>query len=366
MICTGAEPPRREERERARSRARESSRSRRDPSSGRRDKDRDEPRDRPPRGDRDRDDHRREKDDSRRDRDADSEDDPRRWRDDGKREERLASRRDRRDKATGDSWDASGDKRWAPGEDRDGRYKKASGGRDRKTNGLDDLKDKDDRRDKEREKEKEPAWMDTYVPSESSPGILGGQAPTGELDGIQAWKKGLKEREHKEKDSINLVAPKAAEPPQPPLPENAEKLDEIQLFKLIMKKEQETKRPDEGESFPPTATKTEDSASQPWQRGAEGIPSIFLLFSTPHSQLPIIHRCPWWSAFEYHPQARCFPSFQTLLPISRTIPSWSERFIYHCCTIVTARRIHTRQGTFVRPRNIPTCGQTIDRLRLSW
>ncbi|KAF5311761.1 hypothetical protein D9619_003016 [Psilocybe cf. subviscida] len=278
----GAEPPKREDgRERARSRVRESSRSRRDPSSGRRDKDRDG--ERPPRGDRDRDD-RREKDDSRRDRDLDLEDDPRRWRDDGKREERLASRRDKRDKGAGDSWDASGDKRWASGEDRDGRYKRTTG-RERKANGLDDLKDRDDRRDKEREKEKEPAWMDTYVPSESTPGILGGQAPTGELDGIQAWKKGLKEREqHKEKDSISLVAPKAAEPSQPPQPENAEKLDEIQLFKLIMKKEQETKRPEgssEGESFPQTATKAEDSASQPWQRGVEDVLGGRLSNTTP-------------------------------------------------------------------------------------
>ncbi|KDR85159.1 hypothetical protein GALMADRAFT_233820 [Galerina marginata CBS 339.88] len=254
----GAEPPRstrddrnetgrREDKDRARSRARDSSRPKREASISRRERD-----EKAPRGDRERDDHRRDKDDARRDRDVDVEDDPRRWRDDGKRDERMAVRRDRdrgRDKAGHDqNWEGTTDKRWT-GDERDGRYKRSSA-RDRKSgNTGDDTKEKEERREKEREKE--PAWMDTYVPSDTSPGILGGQSSTGELDGIQAWKKGMKEKEEKEKDSgvpdsskdsgiekeVSSILPETAE--RPPM-------DEIQIFKLLMKKEEEKKKTDVG------------------------------------------------------------------------------------------------------------------------
>lgn len=197
-------------------------------------RDRDEPREKG-RGDRERDDSRRE-----RDRDIDGEDDPRRWRDDGKREDRLAARRERgRDKPTQDgNWESASDKRWPPGDDRETRYKRAAA-RDRKTgNAGDDLREKEERRGQDREKEKEPAWMDTYVP-DSTAGILGGQNLTGELDGIQAWKKELKEKEAKEKDLPLSISSKDPEfkssptgvPEKPPM-------DEIQMFKMMMKQEE--------------------------------------------------------------------------------------------------------------------------------
>ncbi|CAA7266597.1 unnamed protein product [Cyclocybe aegerita] len=248
----GAEPPRsgredraengrrdREDRERARSRARDPSRAKRELSSSRRERDRDEPRERLPRED-----NRRDKDESRRDREPDVDDDPRRWRDDGKRDERIAARRDRARNSQDHTLDT--DRRWGPGDERDGRYKRTTG-RERKSGNVgDENKEKEDRR----EKEKEPAWMDTYIPSESSPGILGGQAPSGELDGIQAWKKGMKEKETKEKEinsasSSKVMPATSASPPAAP---ERPAMDEIQLFKLLMKKEEEKKRTDESAS----------------------------------------------------------------------------------------------------------------------
>ncbi|KAF9452608.1 hypothetical protein P691DRAFT_660489 [Macrolepiota fuliginosa MF-IS2] len=239
----------RDDRERARSRVRESSRPRRSPSRPRRE--RDDGRDRPSKSDRDRDDYR--KDDYKRERDDDREQDgdPRRWRDDGKRDERMAARRTDRDRdlrprERGDHWEPSSDRRWAASDDRDGRYKRSSG-RDRKSGGNgDELKDRDERR--EREKEKEPAWMETYVPTSTS-GILGGKSSTGELDGIQAWKKGLKEKElalqEKNTEPIELDSP--------PGQDMGEKgLDEIQIFKLLMKQEEEKKKTEGNHSSSPT------------------------------------------------------------------------------------------------------------------
>lgn len=73
---------------------------------------------------------------------------------------------------------------WTVAEEKGGRR----GGRDRR---QDDAREKDDRR--EREKEKEPAWMETYVPpSSSAGGILGGKGAEGEMDSIQAWKMSMK------------------------------------------------------------------------------------------------------------------------------------------------------------------------------
>ncbi|KAJ7597206.1 hypothetical protein C8J56DRAFT_1159161 [Mycena floridula] len=203
-------------RTRSRSRARESSRPRRD-------RDRE---DRDTRKDKTRDETR--KEDSRRDKEADEDDDPRRWRDDGKRDERMAARRDRgRDKP------AHEPSAWTVVEERDGRNKRNTG-RDKKAATGDEGRERP-------EKEKEPAWMDTYIPPPSSAGILGGQGAEGELDGIQVWKKGIKEKEQKDKDknppqaSTQTTAKSDSQTPQ---------LDEIQQFKLLMKREQERQNGD--------------------------------------------------------------------------------------------------------------------------
>jgi hypothetical protein len=241
----GAENGRREDRDLARSQVRDSSRAKREPSLSRRDRERDEPRERTLRADRERDDYRRDG----RDREVEIEEDPRRWRDDGKREERLATRRERaRDKGNQDGhWESGTDRRWTPGDDRDARYKRSSGRERRSGNGPDDIKEKDDRRDKEREKEKEPAWMDAYVPSDSFPGILGGHGLGGELDGIQAFKKEQKDKELKDK-AANLSAtsiglgPSGVEGTSSPVHSadmKQEPLDEIQLFKRMMLKDQQ-------------------------------------------------------------------------------------------------------------------------------
>ncbi|KAJ7169578.1 hypothetical protein C8R46DRAFT_202098 [Mycena filopes] len=224
-----------------RPRDRDSSRSRRDVSTSRRDRDGDEKEslgDRKPARDdrRTREDHRRERDERRErerdpDRDADKDDveDSRRWRDDGKRDERMAARRQgANDKGSQENGDASGDKRWTVVEDRDGRSKRNH--RDRRAGGLaEDGKDREDRRDRDREREKEPAWMDTYIPD--SPGILGSKGGEGELDGIQAWKKGLKEKE-KEKEKTATVPPPQKEERGP---SESNPMDEIQIFRMLMK-----------------------------------------------------------------------------------------------------------------------------------
>lgn len=260
FVTSGSENGKREDRDRARSRARDSSRPKRETSTSQRD--RDDPREKPPRGDRERDEHRRDKDEARRDRENDAEDDPRRWRDDGKRDERMAARREReRGRDKDNNWEGGADKRWGAGDDREGRYKRT--GRERRTgNAADEVKEKEDRREKEREKEKEPAWMDTYVPNENMSGILGGQGPNGELDGIQAWKKGMKEKESKEKDTTISTLSKESGLEKPALPALPENVDEIQLFKFLMKQEEEKKRTeaatDSGEHISLAAGKSED------------------------------------------------------------------------------------------------------------
>lgn len=167
-------------------------------------------------------------------------DDPRRWRDDGKRDERLAARRERdrdtrdRDRGYDNERDTPHDKgrdkdrdRWHTAEDR--LKRPAKGGRY-----AEDGKDKDDNREKEREKEKEPAWMETYVPNDAHAGILGGQSAEGELDSIQAWKKGMKEKEEKDKQSAAVVTKEA---PGSTGGTSDNPMDEIQLFKMLMKRE---------------------------------------------------------------------------------------------------------------------------------
>ncbi|EAU92882.2 hypothetical protein CC1G_03669 [Coprinopsis cinerea okayama7 len=216
----------RDDRERARSRPRDSSKSRGEP--GRRDRDRE---------------------DSRRDRDED--DDPRHWRDDGKRDERMAARR-ARERPHGDHWEPSSDRerRWPTNDDRDSRSKRPNG-RDRRP-GNEEPKERDDRKDKE----KEPAWMDTYVPSEPLPGILGGKSGDGELDGIQAWKKGMKDKEKqdREKASADQTANGKSNESQAPTA-GAQQLDEIQLFRLMMQKEKE-KRDTEQQGATPLNSST--------------------------------------------------------------------------------------------------------------
>ena len=95
-------------------------------------------------------------------------------------------------------------------EEREARTKRGAergGGRDRR-NGDDEKErgePKSSGRDRDREREKEPAWMDTYIPpATSGTGILGGKGADGELDGIQAWKKGMKEKEKKKNQDLRL------------------------------------------------------------------------------------------------------------------------------------------------------------------
>lgn len=155
----------------------------------------------------------------------------------------------RRERLAGDDKDRSRDKppydpahddrRWN-GADTDGRQKRGAA-RDRRS-GADEPRERDDRRDREREKE--PAWMDSNEAPSAGLGILGGRAADGALDGIQAWKKGMKEKEEREKaqqqaKSDSTPAQAAATPgPSPAVDASGKPLDEIQLFKMLMKREE--------------------------------------------------------------------------------------------------------------------------------
>jgi len=225
----GSEVTRRErdERERPRSRVRDSSRSRRESSTSRRD----------------------------RDLSRENDEDPRRWRDDGKRDERIAARRGERqpepykerDRVQGkeSTWDNASERRWIPVEERDGRSKRNTGRDKKATVGVDEGKERD-RRDRDRDREKEPAWMDAYIPNSSSMGILGGKGGEGELDGIQAWKKEQKEKELRDQTSPLITTTENSEHQESieKANANAKQLDEIQLFKLMMKREEEKKKND--------------------------------------------------------------------------------------------------------------------------
>lgn len=219
----------RDGRDRPRSKARDSSRGRRDTSTSRRDRDHDD-KDRTRRFDRDdRDRPTRGMDHYSPPRDRD--DDPRRWRDDGKRDERAATKREREK----EDRDKDRDNRWQTAEDRDNRLKRVAG-RDRKN--FDDGKDKDRREDRDKDKEKEPAWMETYVP-DASGGILGGKTADGEVDSIQAWKRGMKEKEEKDKAAAAKDLPTGS---QQDIAGHAEPhMDEIQLFKMMIKREADKK-----------------------------------------------------------------------------------------------------------------------------
>ncbi|KAL4064972.1 hypothetical protein V8B97DRAFT_1193294 [Scleroderma yunnanense] len=233
--------------ERPRSRARDSSRTRREGSLSRRERDGDRDR-RTDREDRLGDGlagYRRDRDDRDKEYDRESEaDDPRRWRDDGKRDERMAARREReagsrdrlRERSAWDTGERS-DRRWVA-DDRDGQSKRTNG---RNRRAGDDVKDREERKDREREKE--PAWMDTYIPSNDGSGF-GMQRANGELDGIQAFKKELREKERGQLLSSNdddlSVDPLSKADLQTPTAEG--QLDEIQLFKLMMKREEEKRK----------------------------------------------------------------------------------------------------------------------------
>lgn len=91
--------------------------------------------------------------------------------------------------------------------------------------------------------------METYIPTTTGGGILGGKGADGELDGIQAWKKGMKEKERKEKGETHADGGKAADTngtsdkpaSAAPSPNSETPMDEIQLFKMMMKREAEKK-----------------------------------------------------------------------------------------------------------------------------
>jgi len=232
---TGSENARADREERPRSRIRDSSRHRREPSTSRREDGRRE-------RDREREEYRKDRDreeQRRGERENGDDDDPRRWRDDGRRDERIVARRERernRDKASEGAWDSSGDRRWTVVEERDGRNKRGVG-KDKKSSVIDD---KGDERRGDREKEKEPAWMDTYIPTTGSGGILGGKGNDGELDGIQAWKKSVKEKEQKANKAT--AVPNDDPPRIPDIPQKLSEgpLDEIQRFKKMMELAQKT------------------------------------------------------------------------------------------------------------------------------
>ncbi|KAF9016249.1 hypothetical protein BDZ89DRAFT_409322 [Hymenopellis radicata] len=81
-----------------------------------------------------------------------------------------------------------------------------------------------------RPREGERTGLDGYLCSLTHfVGILGGKGADGELDGIQAWKQGMKEKERAAAEATE-VAPKAT---------SEKPLDEIQLFKIMMKHEQQ-------------------------------------------------------------------------------------------------------------------------------
>ena len=88
--------------------------------------------------------------------------------------------------------------------------------------------------------------MDTYIPNSSSTGILGGKSGEGELDGIQAWKKEQKEKELRDQTSTLVNTTESSERQEivEKSNANAKQLDEIQLFKLMMKREEEKKKND--------------------------------------------------------------------------------------------------------------------------
>lgn len=208
--------------------------------------------------------------------------DPATWKEDEKTKEskdRVRDRRDRqgdRDKDRNREHPPQKKDRDAGDEDR----QKRNGREKRGAAGAEDGKEREDRRDREREKE--PAWMETYVPSSSTPGILGGKGVDGELDGIQAWKKGMKEREQKDKpsevDTGDVKEGQHVNDTKPPIPPggapSGSQLDEIQLFKLMMKREERKKQDENQESTVSGTSPATDLPSQGSENGVSGLVRI--------------------------------------------------------------------------------------------
>lgn len=109
--------------------------------------------------------------------------------------------------------------------------------------------------------------METYVPTTPGDGILGAQTE-GQLDGIQAWKKGMKEKEKKGKEGEHTPAAKKKDDGAEPAPQISAStstegnMDEIQLFKLMMKAAK--KEPDQG----PSDTGSPVATLQPSENGS--------------------------------------------------------------------------------------------------
>ena len=80
--------------------------------------------------------------------------------------------------------------------------------------------------------------METYVP-DASGGILGGRTADGEMDSIQAWKKGMKEKEEKDKAAAAKDLPSGSQ--QDIAGHTEPQMDEIQLFKMMIKREADKK-----------------------------------------------------------------------------------------------------------------------------
>lgn len=202
----------------------------------------------------------------------------------------MAARREREARERDwDRFEARDRERPSAGDDRDGRNRRGAG-RERRLGGAnDDTKDREDRRDRDKEREAEPAWMETYVPTTPGGGILGGKSADGELDGIQAWKKGMKEKERKEKGEVSPETGKGADANatsnQPASstasPSTESPMDEIQLFKLMMKREAEKKEDGKAqngllnhaltESGPPGLSSSPSLQSQKSDRSGTGM-----------------------------------------------------------------------------------------------
>ncbi|KAH7344903.1 hypothetical protein B0J17DRAFT_20151 [Rhizoctonia solani] len=204
-------------------------------------------------------------------------------------DDRQRSRSRPRGKA-GEREPVNGSKRerdgWTASEDR-----KGAAGRRRNAAGEDRLegKTKDDRSAPKNDRDKllqeeEPAWMGDYVPEAGSHGILG--SSRGE-DGIQAWKRELKEKERAaqgiEADSpddeelggldddvarMKLVEEHAKH--NAPTQSEDDGLDEIQRFKKLMQESERQRREDAERKALELAGKSEQNQAAEQNQPASG------------------------------------------------------------------------------------------------
>lgn len=380
----------REDRDRPRSRTRDGSRSRRD-TSPRRDRERGDDRER--RRDRDH-----ERGPPRRENEKDGDDD-RRWRDDGRRDERMAARREReggerRSDRARDKDDKTRDKeeeRWNV-VDSDGRSKRLPP-RDRERDRRDDKDDRDgrtreDRRDRDREREKEPAWMDSDVPNTFSGGILGGKGPDeGGMDSIQAWKKSMKEKEDRAHGVDAPKDPAFLEANHGPTGNSAsamlsessakEPLDEIQMFKMMMKKEQSGEDalsipPPPGLSVQPT------SAQQSPPSGPNGANSLLSLLTSSSGGVRIDPLAPTSIGKETTPDpsrtgSRFFPTPLAAQSASNSLATLDKQPVEPTALPAPQasynppagpRLLSLGRGNIANPGSVPPLGQTPPSLPL--